>query len=535
MLKALLKKQFLEVFKGYFVNGKTGTARSKSGIIGYFVLFAAIMIMLMGMFYGMAMGIGKPFINTPLCWLYFTVMGTVSVLFGAFGSVFNTFAGLYLPKDNEQLLSMPIPVRIILVSRLSGVFGLSLLYSGVVWLPACCFYFFYTDSLSALSVIYSVLLLVFIALFVSVISCALGFVVALFSKRIKNKGIISAISVVLFIVVYYAVIFRIQSILKALVKNGEQFGNGIKKWGNLLYQLGNGASGDTKGFIVFAAVSVALGGVCFYILNKTFIRIATENTGEKKSAVKRTDSKRQSVKSALMKKEMKRFTSCTVYMLNTGLGIIMAPVAAIAAAVKYDGLQKVLGSIYKEIPVISKMVPVCIPLLVCLIIGMDLVTASSISLEGKSLWIYKSLPVSSADILSAKLNLHILLNTPSAVISVVVLGICFGLETNMIVLSAIFCFVFIRFTGALGLIFNLKFPNFSWTAETTPVKQSMPVFLSMLAGFLIPVITGAGYYFLYKKVEMPVYLCCAVVVMYVVTFYMIKYLKTKGAKCFDEL
>ena len=45
-------------------------------------------------------------------------MGLAAVLLGAFGSVFNTYAGLYLPKDNDLLLSMPIPVSVLVAAKI---------------------------------------------------------------------------------------------------------------------------------------------------------------------------------------------------------------------------------------------------------------------------------------------------------------------------------------------------------------------------------------------------------------------------------
>ena len=59
----------------------------------------------------------------------------VGVLMGVFGSVFNTFSGLYQAKDNDLLLSLPIPVRAILASRLLGVYLMGLTFSGVILLP----------------------------------------------------------------------------------------------------------------------------------------------------------------------------------------------------------------------------------------------------------------------------------------------------------------------------------------------------------------------------------------------------------------
>ena len=58
----------------------------------------------------------------------------------AFGSVFNTDAGLYLLKDNNLLLAMPIPVAALVGSHLIGVYLMGLLYSVVVIFPAIIVY-----------------------------------------------------------------------------------------------------------------------------------------------------------------------------------------------------------------------------------------------------------------------------------------------------------------------------------------------------------------------------------------------------------
>ena len=55
----------------------------------------------------------------------------------AFGSVFNTDAGLYLLKDNNLLLAMPIPVAALVGSHLIGVYLMGLLYSVVAIFCLC--------------------------------------------------------------------------------------------------------------------------------------------------------------------------------------------------------------------------------------------------------------------------------------------------------------------------------------------------------------------------------------------------------------
>ena len=44
MLKVLLKKQLFEIFRSYFYDAKKNKARSKGAIVGYIVMFVAIMV-----------------------------------------------------------------------------------------------------------------------------------------------------------------------------------------------------------------------------------------------------------------------------------------------------------------------------------------------------------------------------------------------------------------------------------------------------------------------------------------------------------
>ena len=52
MLKALLRKQFLELNQFYFRDRKSGRLRSRGGVIGYVALFVVIFAAL-GAFFGM--------------------------------------------------------------------------------------------------------------------------------------------------------------------------------------------------------------------------------------------------------------------------------------------------------------------------------------------------------------------------------------------------------------------------------------------------------------------------------------------------
>ena len=533
MLKALIKKQFHECFRTYFVNVKTGKARSKGGTIGMFVLFTALMLFLCGAFFGMAFLLGD-LLAAGLPWLYYALMALISMFLGTFGSVFNTFSTLYMAKDNDLLLSMPIPPSKILATRISLVYGLSLLYSGVVWLPAIVFGWIF-GAPTVLSVIFDVLLLFLIALFVTVLTCALGWVVALIAARMKKKSFLTVIISLVFFAAYYFVCFRMSDFMQALVTNSELVGDRMRVWGNLLYQLGKASDGNVLAMLIFTAITLALFALCFVVLSKSFTRIVTKTPTVGKTATKAVVTKSQSASSALFKRELKRFTSSATYMLNCGLGIAVLPVLAVVALIKRDALQTVIVAFSEMAPDVAPLFPAIMLAAACMILAINEISTPSISLEGKNLWILRTLPVSSRDILDAKLRLHLLLNAIPAVISVAVLGWCVDASIDYIVLMVAFALVYILLTGTFGLILGLKRPNFNWTTETMPIKQSMNVLFSMLFNWALVIAFGAGAYFLRNTFSMQSYLSGAVVAVALAGVLLRKWLYTKGAAILGTL
>jgi len=165
MVKILLKKQLTEIFRAYFYDAKKNKARSKAAIMGYIVLFVILMVgILGGMFTFLSVSLCGALTAVGFDWLYFAIMGLLAIFLGAFGSVFNTYSGLYLAKDNDLLLSMPIPVGTIMISRLLGVYLMGLMYSGVVIIPAAAVYLI-IGSHSLPAVIGCILLVLLISVF----------------------------------------------------------------------------------------------------------------------------------------------------------------------------------------------------------------------------------------------------------------------------------------------------------------------------------------------------------------------------------
>ena len=52
--------------------------------------------------------------------------------------------------------------------------------------------------------------------------------------------------------------------------------------------------------------------------------------------------------------------------------------------------------------------------------------------------------------------------------------------------------VFAFFSSVVGMMANVKFPRYDWTSETTAVKQSAAVMVTILAGFGGMILTGGA-------------------------------------------
>lgn len=96
---------------------------------------------------------------------------------------------------------------------------------------------------------------------------------------------------------------------------------------------------------------------------------------------------------------------------------------------------------------------------------MNDISAPSVSLEGKNLWIVQVLPVSGWQILKAKLNMHIILNIIPTIILTICVECIFKPSVFFEIMIPVTVILFIILMAAFGLFCNLKAPNLNWTKK----------------------------------------------------------------------
>lgn len=530
MIGVLVKKQLMEVFKGYFYNQKKNKARSKAGTIGMLVGYAFLMIGLLGgIFAGLSVLIGPTLFGLELDWLYFLMMGMIALMLGVFGSVFNTFASLYKARDNDLLLSMPIPVRAILISRLMNVYLLGLMYSAIVIVPAVIVYWI-MGTFSVTTLIGGVGLILILSFFILVLSCVLGYVVAQISSRLKNKSFTTVIISIVFLGLYYVVCFKMQEFINSFLANAALVGEAIRGKAFIVYSLGLVGQGNLLSMLVWLLVSSALVLLAGWIISRSFLKLATVSDVTVKREYKETTAKERTMFGTLLAKEFGRFTSSPTYMLNCGLGVVFMPVLAVAILIKGNMVADLLGSVFG---------PETVVFLICLGLGavasMNDMAAPSVSLEGKNLWILQSLPVDPVKVLLAKLSVQLLLTEIPMLTVILASLIVLDLTPVQMLLLVLYPLLFGLLMALLDLIVGLKLPNLNWTNETGPVKQSLSVFIALFGGWIIVAAMGGLYIWKGHLLGFTGFAGICIVLELVVCAGLLIWLVKRGGKVFMEL
>lgn len=487
MLKTLLKKQMLEFFSGILVNSRNNKTSSeiKKGLV---FLFSVLMLVFPLIFLGVARLL-SPLLNSGFEWLYFSVFCMLATLMGIIGSVFTTYNTLYDAKDNDLLFSMPIPTKIIFVARLSGIYIAALIYEAFVFVPSVVIYFLNCGfDISVL--ISSLLCVVLLPLAAVSVSCVFGWIIALFISKIRNKGIVSVVSSILFFALYYSVSLKFNSIVNLIITNAGEIGEFIKKYLYPIYLAGNACCGNLFSLIIFSGMIILVFVAIYFIISSEFLRLATAKHGLKKRIYSEKKVVSLPVRVTLLKKELLYFKSSPVYMLNSALGSVLLIVFAVIVAIKgreLPGYFYAAGFSEKSIPVIMCMVS-------CFAASTNNITSSSISLEAGSLWLIKSVPVNIRIIFFAKVMLHMIITWIPSFICNIIIAVRFDADPILGAMLIIFSFLFVLLCALSGLEINLMLPKLDWTNEAVPVKQSLAATAGMLIGMVYLIIIIVLYF-----------------------------------------
>ncbi len=424
---------------------------------------------------------------------------------------------------------MPIPPGRILTVRLFGVWFWGTVYVAIVFLPALAAGWVF-GAVSVAAVVCGVLALIAISFFVLTLSCILGWVVAKVSAHLRHKSLITVAISLLFFGVYYYFCFRANAGLQLLITNAGAIGQRVRSAAWLLYQLGRAASGEWLPVLGTVAVVAVLFHIVFRVLSHSFLRIATTKQASAKRRYQEKAARVRTPQAALLSKEARRLLSSPVYLLNCCFGTLFLLVAV--AAVLWKGA--LLRAMFSQLGIEPLRLPVLCALL-CLMTTMNDLTAPSVSLEGQTLWIAQSLPVTGWQALRAKLTLHLLVTLVPALLCALCAAFVLRLPPVETALLVAVGALFILLCAAGGLAVNLKMPNLHWRSEAVAVKQSGSVMVALFGGRIVVAALAVGFFALRKLMPVTGYVALCALVLAAANAAALAWLYRRVARIFSAL
>ena len=166
---------------------------------------------------------------------------------------------------------------------------------------------------------------------------------------------------------------------------------------------------------------------------------------------------------------------------------------------------------------------------------MNDISAPSVSLEGKNIWLLQSFPVTGWQALRAKLSFHLLATSVPLLLFTLSTVFVLKLTPAYAVIVPVVVILFALFMAELGLFINLLTPNLNWTSEIVPIKQSAGVMIVLLGGWVFVAALGGLYYVLMKFISPLLYMLLAAALFLAASAGLFLWLKNKGAKIFEAL
>lgn len=532
MFKALLKTRLAALFYSFTRGSKNKKGHSALGKAGIALLFIYVVGCMMWLFGSLWESMCEPFYRLGLAWLYFAFVGITTLIICFVGSVFMAQQQLFAAKDNDLLLSMPIPPRAIVASRMLMLIALSYLTEALIVLPAA-YVWLVSLPVTAAGVVIFALAFLALPMISLTLSCLFGYLIEAVTSRLgRGKNLFTMIISIAFLALYFVFYSRMQEYISVLITNGAQIGDAIRTAVPPLYWLGNAvASHDAGQLLLFLVCCILPFGAAYALISRSFIFIATRRTSGAKRVYRRGDMKVASADRALFSRELSHFLSSAMYMMNAGLGLVMLLIGVVALVIKSADIGAFVGSMGFDV---SLMCPIlCVAEL--FILSMVIISAPTISLEGRNLWIAQSLPVPSYNILRAKVRLHSVISIPFALCASVAIAVISGADAlsalGLIALPA----AFILLTARLGVLINLRLPRFDWTNETVAVKQSMATVIAMFANMALVVAAAFGYALTSAVLDVRVYMLIVAALFAVLSLIFDRLLKTSGSRRFESL
>lgn len=410
-----------------------------------------------------------------------------------FLTMFRSNGILFGSKDIDILTALPVKSGEIISSKFSFLYLLNLLIAIIFMIPGGTIWILSGKA----NVLHSILFMLstfFVPLIPMCIASVIGIFIVFVSSRFKNRSIFA----VLFSFIALGLVAYIASV--SMQSGNQDIGNiGAMLAGQItgLYPLSKlflqgtvffGVSGSIL-FLMLSLAALFLFIKMFALKYSYFNTLASRTSTYKKRTV---SFKAHSPFITLYQKELGRFFSSYMAVLNTGLGVVLLCLFSILLLIMSP---EKLGE-YAGITDMNGFLAGYAPLIVASMLTLSCPGASSISLEGKNIWILQSSPASMKTIINSKIGVTVTLHLFGYLLAMIALLSRLQMSVRQMASLIIVPICYSLFIAVLGVSLNKKYPTYDWSSEVAVVKQSIPAIASGIIGMFFVVLPALLNWFL---------------------------------------
>ncbi|MDL2327855.1 hypothetical protein LJC64_04320 [Ruminococcaceae bacterium OttesenSCG-928-A11] len=476
------------------LGGHKKKGRAATGVAAF--IFISVLMLIMSVSYSFSMG----FVFSMMGGMDLLLLIMVIMAIG-FPFIFIVFASqslVFSTKDIDQVLSWPVSAFSVMLARVLALYLEALLLVELLLVPSAAVYASFGGPGGYLAVPLSLIAGLFIALVPTTRALVVGALVSLLISRLgRLKTLLNVIFSMLLVVGIMVLSFSFSYSMSAGAAGEMSLDvDGIRAAIlGALPPLGwavQGMQGNLLMLLATVAVCVAPFLAVTWLFSRFYKSILTHLSSHRiKSDYKLREVSASGSLSALLGKEAGRFFGTPAYLLNAGIGYVMAILAAVVAVFQRSAIQNFIVGISTDLGLPAALVDTYLPALllgmIAFLCGLSTISASSISLEGKTLWILKEAPLPVGKIFAAKAGFGFLAGGITTVVCTVLVGIAFALTPLDAVGIGLVSLAFTLLSSMVGLMVNLFLPRMDAENDTIIVKQSSSVLITMLVNVVLMV------------------------------------------------
>lgn len=522
----------------------------------------ALILILIACFLPLAFSVGA-FVNT----LYKTLsqVGQQGVILGLgfsmssiiifFLGIFYVMGTFYFSMDIDYLLPLPFKPSQILGAKLVVVLVYEYLTQFIVLAPIITTYGF-KDGAGILYYIFGILIFLTIPIIPLVISSILVMVIMRFTNAAKNKDRFKMIGGIIAIFIGVGINILMQKTSSKLTNPAEiqkifaEGNNSLISLATKLFPssklaaLALAENATSRGFInlgLFIAITLFSLFIFIIIGESLYFKgvIGISETTSKRKKLSAFELSKATEQNSLLKaytlKELKTLFRTPAYFMNCIIINFFWPIFLLLPLIVNSGGMENLEMV-RNLVNDPNSLPIMLAgsaLLIAFVSSSNGISSTSISREGRNLFVNKFLPISYKTQIMSKALSGIIMGLVGMFMLILSLLAIVKPSLSVIVLIISIGLLVVPFANFVGILVDLNNPKLNWDNEQKAVKQNMNLMISWIPTVVVPGLLGLIIYKLDFTVTVTVLF---LLVLYgIIDLILYRILATKGVDIYNNL